>query len=65
MSKPFDLTKALNGALVKVKHTEDPRRIVGQSAFRNDEYIIEDEWGAYRLPLTKIQNGFLMYEENK
>lgn len=62
MSKPFDLEKALAGQLVKIKGTEEPRRVVGKSYFR-DEYIIEDEYGAYRLSLEQIQEGFLMYEE--
>ncbi|MEG9498910.1 hypothetical protein [Mannheimia indoligenes] len=62
MSKPFELGQALAGQYVKIKGTEEPRRIVGKSHFRN-EYIIEDEYSAYRLSLESIQDGFEMWGE--
>lgn len=61
--KPFDLEKALAGEFIKVIGATDKKRLVGKSAFRDNVYIVEGEYGACTRKLETLQNDFEMWQE--
>lgn len=61
--KPFDLEKALAGEPIKTIGSPIKKRVIGKSLFRDDLYIIEDEYSVYTFSLGRLQIGFEMWQE--